>query len=552
MPVIFWDTESRSTVSLTDAGAWRYAAHQTTEILTICFAVDNGAIETWTPGEPIPKPFTAAARSKKWLIVSHGQFEIAMLALLLHPRYGWPLIPLSRWRDTMAASLASALPASLEGAAEALGLPFQKDREGHRLMMQMAKPRRPRKGEDRDQICWHDDPERRARLAEYCKRDVELGRELYRRVPALSADEQALWVFDGRVNRRGFFVDLRLAEAARKIVQAEQEAIDQEVAEITGGKIVTITQVAKLTALLRERGHKVAGLTKKSVSAVLAHNPSDEVRRLLELRQEGGLAAARKLGSLIAGIDADQRLRGCFQFHAASTGRWAGRRFQPQNLRKPQTKDLDAAIEAILSGDLARVRALGAPLALVGDLSRSLICAAPEHTLIGADFGAIESRTLAWLAGETWKLDTYKNFDATGDLKFEVYCATASRILQCPVTSEDEVGRGIGKICDLAFGYGGGLGAWRRFDSSNTYTDEQVEDFKTKWRTQHAATVAFWHALEGMLRRALRTKQHVTWKNAADYGDGNLYLILPSGRRLTYPEAHFVPGKFANGKLDIA
>jgi DNA polymerase bacteriophage-type len=129
----------------------------------------------------------------------------------------------------MSMALASAYPASLEGATEALGLSFQKDLEGRRVMLQMAKPRRPRKGENRDRIYWYDDPERRVRLSDYCKRDVEVERQLYKRLPPLSPDEQALWILDAEINRRGFHVDLELALAAQKLVHAEQEAIDAEI-----------------------------------------------------------------------------------------------------------------------------------------------------------------------------------------------------------------------------------------------------------------------------------------------------------------------------------
>ena len=172
-------------------------------------------------------------------------------------------------------------------------------------MLQMSKPRRARKGEDPDLIYWHDGPEQRLRLQEYCRRDMEVERELYRRLPPLSDEEQRLWTLDALINRRGFHIDLELAEATRKITGEEQAAIDAELAELTGGHVSSINQVAKLLALLREHGHPVTTLAKRSVAAVLAQQPAADVRRILELRQAGAQAAARKLDSLTAGLDAD-------------------------------------------------------------------------------------------------------------------------------------------------------------------------------------------------------------------------------------------------------
>src|SRR5262249_13842018 len=82
----------------------------------------------------------------------------------------------ARWRCTMAAALASARPGSLESAAAALGLPIRKDREGQRLMLAMARPRKPRKGESSDIPFpqWIDDDASFARLVSYNERDVEL------------------------------------------------------------------------------------------------------------------------------------------------------------------------------------------------------------------------------------------------------------------------------------------------------------------------------------------------------------------------------------------
>jgi DNA polymerase len=532
-------------VNLTTVGAWRYAADPTTEVLCVAYAIDDGPVQTWAPGQPIPKEFFTAARDPDWLIVAHNdQFESAIETRLLAPRLGWPLVPIDRHRCTMAMALASALPGSLEGAAAALGLPAGKDRDGHRLMMQMARPRRARRDEDPAQVHWHDDPERRLRLQQYCARDVEVERELFRRLPPLPEPEQALWVIDAEINGRGFCVDLELAEAARMIVRAEQAAIDAEVAELTGGRVTSVNQVARLTALLRERGHDVAGLTKRSVSAILAHDPSPEVRRLLELRQQGARAAARKLDSLVAGADADRRLRGTLKFHAASTGRWSGSRFQPHNLRRVENRDLGPAIDAVRACDLARVREFGAPLAVVGDLSRSLICAAPGHVLVGADFSAIESRVLAWLAGEAWKLDVYRKFDETGDTAIEPYCVTASRILGRPVTPAADRDRQIGKFCELAFGFGGGLGAFRNIAPDANFTDAQIENFKNAWRLAHPMIRGLWRGLHGAMCRAVALKVGTFKDLRAEMRGGNLCLRLPSGRELAYPEARLEHGQY--------
>ena len=47
MPDLFWDIETRSAASLRLVGAWNYAAHPTTEVLCLCYAVDDGDVQTW-------------------------------------------------------------------------------------------------------------------------------------------------------------------------------------------------------------------------------------------------------------------------------------------------------------------------------------------------------------------------------------------------------------------------------------------------------------------------------------------------------------------------
>src|SRR6516165_3552771 len=170
--VLHRDVETRSTVDLTEVGAWRYASDASTSVWCVSFAIDDAPAQIWIPGQPIPEVFVEAARNPDWLIVAHNDaFERAIEELILAPRYGWPIVPIERHRCTMAMTLAAALPGELKKVAEALDLPVRKDAEGERLMLQMARPRKPRPGEDPTGLYWHDEPEKLARLCEYCKRD---------------------------------------------------------------------------------------------------------------------------------------------------------------------------------------------------------------------------------------------------------------------------------------------------------------------------------------------------------------------------------------------
>jgi DNA polymerase bacteriophage-type len=543
--VLHRDYETRSRVRLNLVGAHRYAADPSTEILCAAYAVDDQPAQLWIPGNPVPPEFIEAAANPNWIVVAHGdQFETAIEQHILAPRYGWPLIPIERHCCTMAMSLAAGLPARLSTAADALEQSNRKDRAGERLMHQMSKPRRPHKDEDPDQVYWFDDPERLRRLYDYCRQDVEVERELYERLPSLPPAEQKLWELSTRINARGFGFDRVFAEAARKIAQAAAPEIDQELAEITGGAVTSINQVAKLLVWLQAQGCTLQKLDKKAIEKLLATELPVAVQRVLELRLGGAQAAAKKIDALLARAGDDDRVRGAFRYHGASTGRWSGEGFQPQNLKRPVVEDLDAATAAVATGDYEHVRKLyGRPLSVVGDCSRSMIAAAPGNVLIGADFSSIESRVLAWAADEQWKLDSYRRFDATHDPRDEPYCITACQIFRKPpgTYTKDSPERSIGKTCDLAFGYQGGLNAWRKFEPEK-FTDAEVEQFKTEWRTAHPQVRRFWYDIDRAAWTAVRERGHVVRCGSVAFkcDSAFLQLKLPSGRKLSYPQPRII------------
>jgi DNA polymerase len=547
MNKLYFDIEGRSTVDLRRVGPWRYASHPNTEVTFVGYAIDAEPVQIWRAGEPIPEVFHEAAHDPSWRKVSHNvQFDRTVEQLILGPRISWPLAPLERYSCTMARALAAALPGALDKVAAALDLPLQKDMAGAKLMKQLA---RPREFDPAGKPIWIEDEERLERLQQYLVRDVELVRVLDARLPPLSDDEQELWQLDATINARGFCIAIELAKAARELSHHERVAIDAEIAVLTGGKITSANQVTRITAFVRERGHQLARLTKRSVSAVLAHEPEADVRRLLELRREGARASVYKLDTLLAALDDDGRLRGTLRYHGGAPGRWSGRGFQPQNLKRPEGENITDAIDAVLTGDLDTVRALGAPLDVIGDTMRSMICTAPGHKFFAGDFSSVEARTLSWHAGETWKLATFRRYDATQDPALDVYLIAAGQVLRRSVTPDDEGGRQTGKTCELAFGFGGALGAWRKFDPDQ-HSDQEVKGYVQRWRQAHPATTRFWRRLESAIMRTVRTGERGTLGRLAfEFEDGTLQIVLPNGRRDHYPQAHLehVPPQLNQG-----
>jgi DNA polymerase len=538
MPILIRDYETRSTLDLPAVGAWRYSQHTSTNIWCCGYTVDDDPVELWLPGDPIPTAFIEAANNPDWLVCAfNDQFERLLEQHILGPRYGFPLVPIERHRCMQAAALARALPGSLDGAASALKLAVQKDMVGHRTMLQMARPRKPRKGEDPTTVLWFDDPERRQRLYAYCKQDVVTERELHHHIPFLDGAEQALWILDQAINDRGVHIDRPLLDAALRIAEQGRAEIDIELASITAGAIDSVHQVGRLLEWLNAHGAKLKNIGKASLEKELTNGLPDLTRQVIQLRLDGAHAAANKLTSMQAWLNGDSRARGTLKFHGASTGRWSSYGIQLQNLKRP-IEDIDKAIDAVASGSLEQLRQhYPRPISVVGDITRGLICAAPGHRLIAADLSGIESRVTAWVSGQQSKLDMWANFDGTGDPKGEPYYL----IGKMSGMPEDKA-RAVGKIADLAFGFQGAVGAWRKLAPDDPAPDERIKQLQYRWHNMHPHTVMFWKAINEKAVKAVRTSgrrvkfQRPEWRHISFESDGSfLFMDLPSGRRLAYP-----------------
>ena len=551
MPILFRDYETRSTLNLADVGAWKYATHSQTEVWCCAFATEDGPIKLWIPGDPIPSEFIEAASNPDWLVCAfNDSFERLIEQHIMEPRHGWPTVALERHRCLQAAALALALPAKLEGVAKALNLEHQKDAAGHKLMLQMSRPRRPRQDEDHTDIYWFDDRERRTRLHKYCKQDLAAERALHTRIGLLSAEEQALWQLDAIINERGIHIDGKLLEAAISIGTAALQEINSELQTITAGEINSVNQTDALLKWLAAHDCVLTSMQKSTLRrALIRAKLSPEARRVIELRLDGAHAAAAKLAAMHNWRNGDGRARYTLRYHGSSTGRWSSFGIQVQNMKRPEVDDMAAAIAAVGSGDLKVLqRRFKQPMSVVGDIGRALISAAPGHRLIAADFSGIESRLTAWLSGQQSKLDQWAKFDRTQNSEDEPYFILGHKTFGLAV----EVARAKGKTGDLAFGYMGGEGAWQKLAPDDDISSkEEIERRKQAWRQAHPHTVTYWAALNRAAVRAVRQPgTEIPIKRIAFNYDGTfLRMRLPSGRHIAYPFPKLKTGKY--GKLVV-
>lgn len=537
------DFETRSAVDLKSAGVYRYSEDETTEVLCLGWAINDDDPDIWFPGEPFPKRLREYIGDGGDLYAWNAQFERTIWREILHKRLGLYHPKDNQWWCTAAQAAALGLPRALEQCAQALQLPVEKDMAGHRLMMQMCKPRKPRKGEPTDQLLWWDDNERLQRLGEYCKQDVVVERMVAASLVPLSPTARELYLLDQRINDRGVHCDLTAIAAAKRAVTASVKTLDARLVLLTDGEVSAVTQVGRLTAWLVSRGLEIESLDKKAIEDLLAFDtlPPD-VREALLVRQEGGKSSTSKLNAMERAVCRDGRLRGMFLYHGAATGRWAGKIVQMQNLPSPPDNwPGSEVIDDLLAGDLPLAEALHGPLMPAVSYSlRQMLTATPGNGLVVYDYAAIEARVLAWVAGEQWRLDVFKTHG-------KIYEASASKMFNVPMDTVVGALRKKGKVAELALGYAGSVGALTKMGAlAMGLTEPELKPLVDAWRAANPAIVQFWHDLDGAVRRAIRQPGVVQVAGPLQnikfvVHKGWLWLRLPSGRRLAYCAPHFTP-----------
>lgn len=559
--ILHLDFETRSELELPDVGIHKYAAHPSTDVWCVGYAIDDGEPVVVRPDNPGIIPLLKQADR---LIAHNAYFEIGIWKGVMTPRYQWPETSIEQWSCTMARAYAMGLPGSLEKAAAAMGIPQQKDLQGGRLAVQMSRPHP--KWDPRNPFTqkWWDDDERRAKLEAYCAQDVRVEQELHRRLFELTPFEHRVWAVDYAINERGVAIDRAGIARAQVVLDHEQTRLSEEIRAVTQGAVGSPAEIAALKRWVESRGVVVSGLAKADILELLDRDdlPSD-VRRALLIRQESGRTSTAKLPAMMSACSDDGRVRHIIQYcGAGTTGRFAGRRIQPQNMPRPRLPhdQIDAVLWALTVvvpvDQLGLMLSLyGPPMSVLADCLRGLLVAKLGHEFVCADFSNIEGRVVAWLAGEQWKLDAFAAQDAkTGP---EVYILTAAKIYNVSPSALNKKSpeRQIGKVAELALGFGGGPGAFltmaKNYPGVNVSHD-QADVIKQQWRAAHPKIQQLWWDVETAAMNAVehpgvryRVNDKIAFKTAGSF----LFCQLPSKRVLCYPYPELKPTETPWGEM---
>jgi DNA polymerase len=345
------DFETASASDLRATGVYRYAEDPTTRIWMLSYRFDERPVQRWHPGEAAPAELLEHVRQGRRVVAHNSGFERVVWNTVLQCRMNpdWPRLEIAQQDDTMARALAIHLPASLGELAAVLGLAERKDKEGHTLMMRMSRPRKQRPGAVG--LAWHDEPEKIARLGDYCDQDVIVECFVDAKLPPLSPDERELWERDQTINDRGVMLDVRTIQAAVAVREVAKQQADVRICQLTNGFAKKITEALKIVEWLQSRGLPCESIAKECHGELIAFAQvigDEDAVKVLRLRSDSSKTSTAKYDKMLSTVCADGRARGLFSYHRALTGRWGGFSIQPQNLpRVDEDRDMPDVIAAL-------------------------------------------------------------------------------------------------------------------------------------------------------------------------------------------------------------
>lgn len=546
------DIETRSSVDIGKAGAYKYAQSPDFEILLFAYQWNNDPVKIidLKNGEELSCWLMQALTDPS--VIKHA-YNAAFEWYCLN-RAGYET-PVDQWRCTMAHGLYCGYTAGLDATGKAIGLPQDKQKltTGRALIRYFCVPCKPTKtngGRIWNQP-WHD-TDKWNLFKEYCCQDVVTEHEILKRLDLfpMPEEEERLWQMDVLMNAYGVRVDTELIEGALYIDQISAQRLTDEAIKLTG--LDNPNSTAQLLKWLQDNGTETDNLRKETVSELLDGINPEKVQRMLEIRQQLGKTSIKKYVAMDTACGEGDRVRGLTQYYGANrTGRWAGRLVQMQNLPRNYLKTLDYARNLVRAKNYDGVKILyGNVPDTLSQLIRTAFIPSSGHKFVVADFSAIEARVIAWLAGEQWVNEVFATHG-------KIYEATASQMFGVPV---ERIAKGNpeyslrqkGKVATLALGYQGGTSALIAMGALQMgLTEEELPDIVQRWRQANPRIKGLWYAIENAALAVMETAQPqgingliFALEGDLIYGQSFLTVRLPSGRKLFYPKPFLKENRF--------
>jgi DNA polymerase len=530
--IAFIDFETRSECDLPARGLYNYARHPSTQVLCMAYAIDDADVELWTPDQPFPREILTHQ-----IRAHNAAFERLILWYVLCPDLDLPEPALEQFYCTAAQARSNCAPGSLEDVGRFAGASMKKDHKGAALVRKCCLPP------------FKHTPQDLADLFEYCKQDVRAMRAISKSLRDLTAEELADYHVNERINDRGVKVDVDLCLAAMRYSEAERVEIEARVVELTEGAVTSVRSPKMRQWVLERLGPEARKLARskdkdsidKTVRAnLLAMENPDEVppavAEVIQCADDLWASSTAKFGRLAAlADDEDRRVRGAFVFAGgAATGRAASYGAQVHNFPRKSAKEPAELRHALVRGH-AVVPRFGKRVtdALKSMLRPALVA---DHSFVVADWSAIEGRVNPWLCGAEDKLDIFRQrLDP-----YKVNAAATYGVQYSDVTDEQ---RQVGKVQELALGFGGSTGAFAAMGRGYgvRFEEAQARRIVDAWRRANPWAVMFWQDLERAYMSAMRHPGHefTAGRITYVYDKQHLWYMLPSGRVLCYPFAKF-------------
>lgn len=549
------DIETYSSVDLAGSGVYAYTEAPDFDILLIGYKFDDEAEVHVIDTLAVDRDFDPELYEFREALTDPGIIKTAFNANFERTclaKWTGAAMPPEEWRCTMIKALTLGLPGNLADVGIAMGLPEEKlkDPQGKALIQFFSKPCKPTRtnGQRTRNLPAHD-PAKWKLFIEYNRQDVVTEQEILRQLDIYKTpeSEQQLWALDQHMNDNGVKLDIPMVEKIVEYDTQRRQELQEEAKVLTG--LANPNSLAQLKKWLSKQGVTMTSVTKDTIAATLQTDIPDNVRRMLEIRTALGKTSVAKYSTMLTAVCQDHRLRGILQFYGANrSGRWAGRLVQTHNLAKNSLPDLDLARKLAATGDFDTLATLFGETAFVfSELIRTAFIPSDGCRFVVSDFAAIEARVLAWIAGEEWTLEAFRQGK-------DIYCETASMMYRVPVEKHGQNShlRQKGKVAVLACGYQGGVGAMKRMDKGGSIPEDELQSVVDQWREANPKVVKLWRTCELAAKTAIQEHRTVRLAHgiAFSYINRNLFIQLPSGRKLCYWDTRLKQDDYT-GRLSI-